>query len=52
MIHDESSFPFIAFLDPNIVVPLVYVKLGEYFHILDLVYKFRDQRKGIMILHS
>jgi len=51
-IRDESGLPFIALFDPDIVIPPVYVQLGEYFRVLDLVYEFRDQGEGISVLHS
>src|SRR3984957_17523116 len=51
-IRDEGCFPFIAFLDPNIVISPADVEFGEDSRVLDLVYEFRDQGEGITVLHG
>src|ERR1700722_19099092 len=51
-IRDEGHFPFIALLDPNVVISPANVELGEDFRVLDLVYEFRDQGEGITVLHG
>src|ERR1700722_1729760 len=51
-VRDEGCFPFIAFLDPNIVISPANVEFGEDFRVLDLVYEFGDQRKRITVLHG
>ena len=52
MVRDKSGFPLVTFLDSNIVVSPMYVKFREYLCILDLVYEFGDQKKGISVLYS
>src|ERR1700722_19434542 len=51
-IRNEGCFPLISFFDPNIVISPTNVEFGEDVRILDLVYEFGDQRKGVTILHG
>ena len=43
-VGDEGHFPLVTFLDTNIVVPPLYVKLGEDFGIFEFVNQVRDER--------
>src|SRR5713101_7644499 len=46
----EGNFPFISFLDSNIVVSPLYIKLGEDLCILQFIDNVRNKRKWILIL--
>ena len=52
LICDKGSFPFIAFLDLNIIVSPVYNEFGKDLCILDLINEFGDQREGITVLYG
>src|SRR5713101_2873581 len=49
-VHLEGSFPFIAFLDSNIVVAPSYIKLSEDLCILQFIDDIRNERKWVLIL--
>ena len=44
LVGNEGCFPLVAFLDMNIVVPPLYVKLGENLCILEFINQIRDER--------
>ena len=47
---DECCFPLVWFLDPNIVIPLVNVKLSEVDRVLHIIDEFGDERELIGIV--
>ena len=49
-VGNEGSFPLVAVLDLNIVIPPMDIKLGEVTSIFQFVYKVRDKRKGVGIM--
>src|ERR1700722_13526419 len=51
-IRDEGRFPFVTFLDPDIVISPANVELRENLRVFDLIYEFRDQGEGVTILHG
>ena len=52
LVSDEHGFPLVAVLDTNIVVSSTNIKLGEMMSIFQLVYKVRDEGKGVCITGS
>src|ERR1700722_4301594 len=51
-VRDEGRFPFIAFLDPHVVISPANVKFGDPFRVVDLVYELGDQGERITVLHG
>ena len=48
----EGSFPFVTFLDTNVVITPSNIKFGEIARALEFVDKFWDQRKRCSIFNS
>ena len=48
-VGDESSFPLVAILDTNIVIPPSDIKLDEMASVLQLIHQVRDEREGVGI---
>ena len=52
MISDKSSFPFITFLNTNVVVAPSNIEFGEICSFFESIDKFLDERKGILVLNG
>src|SRR5713101_1853083 len=48
-VHLEGSFPFITFLDSNIILSPSYIELGEDLHILQFINDIRNKRKWVLV---
>ena len=48
---DESCFPLVQFLDSNVVVTLLNVKLGKVNRVLHIINEFGDERQWIGIVN-
>ena len=48
-VRDEGSFPLVAVLDANIIVPPANVKLSKQFGVFEFVDGVRDEWKGICV---
>ena len=46
---NEGGFPLVAFLDSDVVISPVYVKLGEDLSVFEFVDEIRDQGEGICV---
>ena len=46
----ESSFPFVAFLDPEIVISPSEIHLGEQFSSLQFLGQLSDKRERVVVL--
>ena len=51
-VHLEGSFPFVTFLDSNVVISPSHIKLGKYLHILQFVDDIRNKRKWVLVLNG
>ncbi|KIJ06067.1 hypothetical protein PAXINDRAFT_92548, partial [Paxillus involutus ATCC 200175] len=47
----ESGFPFVPFLDPNIVVTPTDIEFGEILRSLKLIDEFRNERERVPIFY-
>ena len=47
----KRCLPLIPFLDVNIVETPLDIKLGEVLHTLEPIYKFRNDRQWVTVLH-
>jgi len=50
-IGDERCFPFITFLDPDVVISPSYVELGKIASAFQLINQLRDKWKGIGVFN-
>ena len=50
-ISAKHCFPLITFLDVNIVITPPDIKLGKVSCTLELIYKFRNDRQWVVVLH-
>ena len=51
-VADECGFPFVTFLDPNIVVSPLKVYLREVLQSLELVNELQDERERIVVSYG
>ena len=49
---NEGSFPLVTFLDSDVVISPLYIKLGEDLGIFEFVNEIGDQGERVGILHS